>query len=149
MLIGFDTTSNILKNKLVFILRVVKDQVFQTELKLVEKTLTENPCENLPVSFMISKNDYTYGKLEEINAMLNELFRVVSGDPEAYAISQGNINAAEDFLATANYFLEFGSGTPEQAANCHWWANHALISQEEVSPEDADTSQTCRCPYVD
>ena len=91
-LLGQEISENILLNNEIFLSRVIKDQTFQLDIKNIEiiwqHAFIENfegddniNCEILPVSLLLSKNDYYFGKRDEASALL-DLLAVILQDEE-------------------------------------------------------------------
>jgi len=139
MLLGFDVAENLLKNKLLSILHIVKENVFQTELKIIETSLAQHDCNDQPASFSISKQDYRYGKLDEIDALIKKLFLVINTDPEKFGRTTGDMSVADGLIRTAEGFVD--AGGPATAFHCKYWAYQALIGKN-VNPSDS----SCECP---
>ena len=110
---------NLLLDKELYVSHIIKEETFQLDLKEIEIGLQnafvsnfdgdENiNCEFLPVMFMTSKKDYRYGKLEEIDALLDKL-EIIIGDSStraAYGINGGQFS---DFKAAKSTALDQGS----------------------------------------
>ena len=103
MFLGFDIAGSLLKEKILFTLHIIKEELFQVELKIVETSLAQNSCEDQPVSFAVSKSDYRYGKLEEIDALLNMLIFIADDNGEKYPIDTED---AQNFVDTAEQLEE-------------------------------------------
>jgi len=134
MLLGFDIAENLIKNKILFTLHIIKESIFQTELKLIETSLAQHDCQDQPLSFAISKTDYRYGKLEEIDALIRKLVLVLGRDPEAYNLDGDNIDIAGDLEELAE---DLTADDPQTAFNCKYWAYQSLLGRN-VNPNDPD-----------
>lgn len=64
---------NLLFSKVMDLLHIIKDQIFQLEFKVIEITLVENECDELPPSFALRSSQYMYGKLDEIDHLVKSL----------------------------------------------------------------------------
>jgi hypothetical protein len=76
--------NNILHNKILFMLRVVKDALIQLELKTLEAHIASVSCEDAIFSLTLTKNDFIYAKEEEFTAMVKALINVIDENPEKY-----------------------------------------------------------------
>jgi len=138
MFIGFDIAENLLKEKLLFTLHIIKEQLFQTELKIIEQSLATRACDEQPVSFAVSKKHYRYGKLEEIDALLKKLIFIVEKNPARYDLSSETVNQARDLEELAD---EISNSQFRNAFNCKYLAYNLLIGK---SPNLNDPD--CECP---
>lgn len=82
---------NMLFSKVMDLLHIIKEALFQLEIKMVEIQLTNNPCNQQPVSFWIPADLNPYGKLNEIDALIELLIKSIQdgqalggdfGDPD-------------------------------------------------------------------
>ena len=138
ILLGFDVAENLLKEKLLFTLHIVKEQLFQTEVKIIETSLSQNQCNEQPVSFAVSKKDFRYGKLEEIDAIINKLILVLGKDPVKYGINEEKLELAAEL---ENKGEELISEAPRAAFNCKFWAYQSLLGR----PTNVG-DPNCECP---
>src|SRR3990172_6557832 len=61
---------NLLFSKVQDLLHIVTDLLFQLEVKTIEIQLTDFPCDQQPVSFWIPADLSPYGKLNEIDSLI-------------------------------------------------------------------------------
>jgi hypothetical protein len=75
---------NMLFSKVMDLLHIIKESLFQLEIKTVEIQLTDFECDQQPVSFWIPSDISPYGKLNEINALIELLIHAIEIDPAAF-----------------------------------------------------------------
>jgi len=134
MMLGFDIAENFLHQKLLFTLHIIKEQLFQTEFKIIETSLSQKDCAKQPLSFAMSKEDYRYGKIEEIDSLLDKLVLVIEDNQEKYPV---DFIAAQDLLLLAESFEETDDFLI--AFDCKCLAYKALVG-------DTDNTVTCEEP---
>jgi len=138
MFIGFDIAENLLKEKLLFTLHIIKEQLFQTELKIIEQSLATRACDEQPVSFSVSKKNYRYGKLEEIDALLKKLIFIVEKNSSRYDLDSNTVSLAKALEEGAEDLV---NSEPRNAFNCKYLAYNLLIGKDP-NLNDPD----CTCP---
>jgi len=153
--IGFDIAENLLKNKLLFTLHIIKESIFQTELKIIETSLTQHSCTDQPLSFRISKRDYRYGKIEEIDALVVKLLLIVGDEPFKFGLSTEDVSLAQSLVDEAENLIDQDEFF--DAFHCKYWAYQSLIGKT-VTPdaedcfcmeEDCGGTESCSCPEGD
>jgi len=103
-LFGMNLANNLLHNKILFLGHIVKESLFQLELKSLELNVAHNKCENVIFSLRVNKENFRYGKEEEFDAMVNKLILIFENNPSKYpnintAQAQSFINAATTWNA--------------------------------------------------
>lgn len=106
---------NLLFSKVQDLLHIIKDMLFQLEIKTIEIQLTDFNCSSQPVSFWIPADEDPYGKLNEIDQLIRLLIYAIDKDPSADYGSPDTTGAAA-YLADAEICI--GNKKFRQAFDC-------------------------------
>ena len=105
---------NLLFSKVQDLLHIIKDMLFQLEMKTIEIQLTDFNCSSQPVSFWIPADEDPYGKLNEIDQLVSLLIYVIDKNPNSYgspgpdtAGAQSRLTDAEQCIAVNRYRAAF------------------------------------------
>ncbi len=99
---------NMLFSKVMDLLHIIKEALFQLEIKMVEIQLTNNPCNQQPVSFWIPADLNPYGKLNEIDALIELLIKSIQDGQAAGGNFGGpDIGGAQSRLNEADMCIGF------------------------------------------
>ncbi len=127
---------NMLFSKVMDLLHIAKDGLFQLEIKMVETTLTDFPCDQQPVSFWIPANLNPYGKLNEIDALIQLLIQALRDGGEInFGLTSEDVDEAEAKLIFAECHI--GAGSFREAFNCK------CLAYREDLLDLVDNSVTC------
>ncbi|MBW2970392.1 hypothetical protein KY319_04690 [Candidatus Woesearchaeota archaeon] len=107
---------NLLFSKVQDLLHIIKDMLFQLEIKTIEIQLTNFNCSSQPVSFWIPANYDPYGKLNEIDQLINLLIYAMEKNPSAFGRTQTELDGAKSYLGAAETCI--GTGDYRQAFDC-------------------------------
>lgn len=120
---------NVLFAKVLDILHIVKDALFQLEIKIIEIQLTNEPCNQQPVSFKLTAEFSPYGKLNEIDAIIRLLIQAmrdaIDGGNNFGTIGTTEINNAEGLEVLGEQHV--GLGNFARALECKCQAYKTLI----------------------
>jgi cysteine-rich repeat protein len=105
---------NMLFSKVMDLLHIIKESLFQLEIKTIEIQLTDFECDQQPVSFWIPTDVSPYGKLNEIDALIELLIHAINTDGEAF----GDPDTAGAQILLANAESCIGLGQFRNAFNC-------------------------------
>lgn len=135
---------NMLFSKVQDLLHIIKDLLFQLEQKTIEIQLTNYNCDQQPVSFWIPANLDPYGKLNEIDAMIdltiNGLQNGLALNPDGFGIPGPDIAGAQTLLTEAEECLNPPEFEFRQAFECK-----CLAYRTELLGL-TDTTVTCNDP---
>jgi hypothetical protein len=140
MLIRLAISGNLMKEKILLVLHVIQEQTTQNNLMQIEKILSTLRCDQLPFSFGVSNTYYTYGKLNEVDKLVNSLIVSTSEDPEKFGITQAKLDQAESYLELSESWINVNQ---RYALNCKYWAYQLLLNRD-INPLDP----LCLCPEV-
>jgi len=128
---------NLLFSKVQDLLHIIKHSIFQLELKVVEIQLTNFDCDQQPVSFWMPADLNPYGKLNEIDALVELLIQGIDDgeDANAGAFGSPDTGTAASLLSDAD-----GCITAEnyrEAFECK------CLAYDELQSGGTDVSVTC------
>ena len=107
---------NLLFSKVQDLLHVIKDMLFQLEMKTIEIQLTNFNCSQQPVSFWIPASIDPYGKLNEIFQM--DRLLIYSLDKNLGAFGNPDTTGAQDRLDDAQECMSFTPPNYREAFEC-------------------------------
>lgn len=107
---------NLLFSKVQDLLHIIKDMLFQLEMKTIEIQLTDFNCSSQPVSFWIPANEDPYGKLNEIDQLIKLLIYAIDKNEAAYDITPTELALANSYLTAAERCISINEY--RQAFNC-------------------------------
>ena len=124
---------NLLFSKVMDLLHIIKHSLFQLELKMIEMQLTNNPCDQQPVSFWMPADVNPYGKLNEIDAMIELLIQSIrDGGVSNFGLTGEDVDDAESLLDEADECI--GESQFRQAFECKCLAyRNELLGGEDSS----------------
>ncbi|MEM3154130.1 MAG: hypothetical protein QW165_01010 [Candidatus Woesearchaeota archaeon] len=126
--------------KVMDLLHIVKDALFQLEVKIVAIQLASNPCNEQPVIFWFPSGSgpghNPYGKLNEIDWIIKSFIHTMEGGLSANAnmwngISSSEIDAAKDMLALADAAI--AEGNFREAFECKCLALKKINNIEDTT----------------
>jgi len=114
LLLDQSISENLLLDKELFVSHVIKEETFQLDVIEItaglQDAFVENfegdentACEFLPALFMVPKKEYRYGKLDEIDAILDKLAIILrtQSDREQHGVSESQFNLFQSAKAKA------------------------------------------------
>ena len=144
-LFGMNIANNLLHNKILFMMHIIKEELVQVELKTLEVEMASKPCEDAIFSLGLNKKSYRYAKEEEFDAMVRSLIVTFKNNEEKYPGI--DLEQAEQFVEAAEMLNE--EGDFDQARACKCKAYKALKGQTDPidceTPEDQSCGGTQEC----
>ena len=131
---------NLLFSKVQDLLHIVNDLLFQLEIKTIEIQLTDFPCNQQPVSFWIPADLSPYGKLNEIDALINLLIKAIrDGGETNFGLSTQDLINSQSKLADAECLIS--SNQFRNAFNCKCLAYKDLLGVVDASVVCSDCAE--------
>ena len=133
----FDLTlgHNMLFSKVMDLLHIIKEALFQLEIKTIEIQLTDFECNQQPVSFWIPADISPYGKLNEIDALIRLLIKAIN-DGGPLNFGSPNLAGADTKLDDAECLI--GLDQFKNAFNCK-----CLAYREDLLGLDDESGVVC------
>ncbi len=133
---------NLLFSKVQDLLHIIKDMIFQLEMKTIEIQLTNFNCSSQPVSFWIPANEDPFGKLNEIDQLINLLIYVIDKNPSAYG--SPDVSGARAYLTAAERCLAPDQKKYRQAFDCKCLAYRDSLLNLTDGSVSCDTNEVCQ-----
>jgi len=130
---------NLLFSKVLNLMHIVKQSIFQLEVKTVEIQLTDYDCDTQPVSFWMPSEFSPFGKLGEIDDIVVMLISSIdAAGPSSFGLTTQNLDDAQDKLNDAESCSN--QGLHRDAFNCKCLAyRNDLLGMED----DTVTCSSC------